>query len=58
MADKTAFRLIYAVTVANHLHVEHIDVEAALLHEKFKHEKPVYIYEHLYFDGTFSKLTD
>jgi len=40
MADKTTVHLIIALAAAHCLHMEHLDISGAYLHEKFEHDAP------------------
>lgn len=53
MADKTTVRLLFA-TASHRLHIEHIEIEAAYLHDKFAHNgrKPLYVRQYPRFDGS------
>ena len=55
MTDKSSVRLLFAIAAAHNLLIEHIDIEAANLHEDFDHsgEKPFYVRQHPRFDGTY-----
>lgn len=53
MADKTTIRLLFALAAANGLHMEHLDITWAYLHEKYEHDKPVYIWQPPRFDGSY-----
>ena len=55
MADKTTVRLLFAIAAACRLYIEHIDIKAAYLHEKFAHngKDTVYVRQHPRFDGSY-----
>ena len=55
MADRTTVRLLFAIAASQKLHIEHIDIEAAYLHEPFAHNgrETVYVSQPPRFDGSF-----
>lgn len=54
MADKSTFRLLLALKAAGNLKCEHFDITSAYIHEKYQHSKPVYVKQHLQFNGNSS----
>ena len=48
MVEKFSMRLLFAIPASHKLHIEHIDIEAAYLHEKIDHsvQQPVYVRQH------------
>ena len=51
MDDKTAVRLLFAIAATYKLPLEHLDIEGAYLHERFKHSRPVYVKQLARFNG-------
>lgn len=55
VADKTTARLLFALAASFNMHIKHIDINAAYLHEKFDHpgSKPVVVRQLPRFDGAY-----
>lgn len=54
MAEKTTVRLLFAMAATFNMHIAHIDIKAAYLHEAFDYSgsEAVYVRQHPRFDGT------
>ena len=52
MTEKSALRLIYAISASRNFFLQNIDFRAAFLRERFTHKNPVYVHQHPRFYGT------
>eukprot|EP00178_Gracilaria_changii_P023027 TRINITY_DN68_c0_g1_i13.p1 TRINITY_DN68_c0_g1~~TRINITY_DN68_c0_g1_i13.p1 ORF type:complete len:1094 (-),score=78.92 TRINITY_DN68_c0_g1_i13:769-4050(-) len=52
-ADRTTQRLLIAAHVTYKFPLEHFDIKSAYLHEKYEHDRPVYVKQMPNFDGTY-----
>lgn len=48
---QTTIMLLLAIKAAERLFADHFDIKSAYLHEKYKHDKPVYVRQYLRFNG-------
>lgn len=53
MADKSTVRLLFSLAAATNMHMEYMDTTGAYLPERYKHPRPVYIWQRQRFDGTY-----
>ena len=51
-ADKATIRLLIALSAAHGLPLDQLDIKSAFVHEKYGFKKPVYLRQHLRFDGS------
>ena len=52
-ADRSTQRLLPALHATYNMPIEHFDINSAYLHEKYEHDKPIYVKQMPKFDGTF-----
>lgn len=51
MADKTTVRLLFSLTSALNLSIDHFEITSAYIHEPYQHTKPVYVKQLSRFNG-------
>ena len=53
MADRTTIRTLFALAASRQMVIEHFDISGAYLHEAYKHDKNVYVWQPQRFNGTY-----
>lgn len=51
-ADRTTQRMLIALHATHKLPLEHFDIKSAYLHEKYQHDRPIYVKQMQRFDGS------